>query len=138
MRYDAIWRGVVAGLVLIALQYAIAFMAPLDEKPEMIRWIVSINRALSIAAYVVAGAVAGWFAARGGAVHGVVAGFALGVLARIFGMVVTVAKYGTDALQGTMKSELSMAGWLVLMLFVSAVAGHIASAAAQRRAPPAP
>lgn len=138
MRFDAIWRGVVAGLALVALQYAIAFLAPLEDKPELIRWVVSANRVLSIAAYVVAGAVAGAYARIGGAVHGIVAGFALAVLGRVLGSIVTYAAYGAAALSSTMKAEVAMAGWLVLMLFVAAFAGHFGAGAAQRRQlPPA-
>ena len=136
MRFDAIWRGVVAGLVLIALQYAIAFVAPLEDNPELIRWVVSINRVLSIGAYAAAGALAGWTARAGGAAHGVVAGFALAVLGRVLGAIVTYAAYGAAALSSTMRAELAMAGWLVLMLVVAAFAGHFAAGAAQRRHPP--
>ncbi|HET9485562.1 MAG TPA: hypothetical protein VFO79_16490 [Xanthomonadales bacterium] len=137
MNRRAVGYGVLGGVAVVAFQYAIAFLAPLDGNPWLVPYVVAINQFLSIAGYVIAGAIAGNFAGTRGALHGLAAGIGTAVVGRAFGIALAVVRYGAAAVEAMWESIEVLIVWLLISLTIATVAGSVAvrvRAGSQRRA----
>ena len=135
MNWRAVALGVLAGAMVIAMQFVIAFGAPLDSNPDLIRYVLVANQLLSVATYAVAGAVAGNFARRRGALHGLAAGFATAVVGRLFGMALGYFRYGVDAVMASLTPWQTLVILVAIGLVIATVGGAIGARIALRRRP---
>jgi hypothetical protein len=135
MNLRAVGTGVLGGILVIALQFVIAFGVPLERYPDLIRYVLVANQLLSIATYAVAGAVAGNYARRRGALHGLAAGFATAVAGRVFGMTLSYLRYGIDAVEAALTPWQTLVILVGIGLVIATVAGAIGARIALRRRP---
>jgi hypothetical protein len=133
LNWRAIGIGAFAGLVLVALQVGIAFVAPLERYPELIKYVITANQLLSIACYAVAGAVAGNIARRNGALHGLFAGVVTSIAGRVFGTTLSYLRYGIEAVQAMLAEPGTQVVYFVIGVTIATVAGGIAARIALRR-----
>lgn len=135
MEWRAVGYGVFAGVVVVALQFAIAFAAPLERFPGLLAYVIVANQLLSIATYAVAGAVAGNYARRRGALHGALAGLGVALIGRALGAALNYARHGIDALRAAWSEPETIIVMLVISVAVAAVAGVVAARIVLRHAP---
>ena len=135
MNWRAVALGVFGGVLVIAMQFVIAFGAPLESNPDLIRYVLVANQLLSVATYAVAGAVAGNFARQRGALHGLAAGFATAAIGRVFGMAIGYFRYGIDAVAASLTPWQTLVILVGIGLVIATVAGAIGARIALRRRP---
>ncbi len=114
MNPRAIGYGIAGGVALVVLQLLIAFAAPLEKYPAIVRYVVSANQLLSILAYAIAGWIAGRVAQQRGAAHGFLAGLGTAIAGRLLLIGVIVLREGFDAANGLIGPPLQLALWLAM------------------------
>ncbi|HVF33957.1 MAG TPA: hypothetical protein VND91_01385 [Candidatus Saccharimonadia bacterium] len=138
MDWRAVGYGIVAGLVVFALQVVIAFVVPLERFPGLLTYVIVANQLLSVATYAVAGAVAGKLARRAGALHGMLAGFGIAIAGRILGALLNYVRHGIEGVQASWAEPATIAVMLFIGVVVASVAGGIAKRLVLRRPASAP